>query len=72
MVLQNNLVSKQGATSPFHLFFGKGTINVLNTVQRFSEICVIAIHAAITNKMKESITSDLDLLKVMLPNVITC
>ncbi len=51
-VLQNILVSQQGAMSPYHQFFGKGRTSILDTVQRFGEICVVAICVTITNKMK--------------------
>ncbi len=51
-VLQNNLVSQQGAMIPYHQFFGKGRKNILDRVQRFGEICIVANRVAVMNKMQ--------------------
>ncbi len=51
-VLQNSLVSQQGAMSPYHQFFGKRRTSILDTVQRFGEICIVANQGAIMNKMQ--------------------
>ncbi len=49
-MLQNNLVSQQGAISPYHQFFGERRISIFNKVQRFGEICILAIQVAIMNQ----------------------
>ncbi len=44
-------MSQQGEI-PYHQFFGNGSASILNTIHRFGEICVVAIHVAIMNKMQ--------------------
>ncbi len=43
-VLQSNLASQQRAMSPYYQFFGKGRTRILDTAQRFDEICIVASH----------------------------
>ncbi len=71
-VLQNSLVSQQGAIHPYHQFFGKGRSSILVAVQRFGEICIFADCVAIMNKIQNRgcIVFGWDLLTTMLPNVI--
>ena len=38
--------------SPYHQFFGEGRTSILDTVQRFGEICIVANRVAIMNKMQ--------------------
>ncbi len=51
-MLQNNLVSQQGAMSPRHQFFVKGRTSLFHTIQRFGEICIIANRFTIMYKMQ--------------------
>ncbi len=73
-VLQNNLESQQGSMSPYNQFFGKGRTSILDTIQRFGEICIVANSVTIMNKMqnrgKHCIW--LGFADTMLPNVISC
>ncbi len=73
-VFQNNLVSQQGAMSPYYQFFGKGRTSILDAVQRFGEICIVTNHVAIMNKMQNQGKHCIcwDMLTTMLLNVIDC
>ncbi len=51
-VFRNNLVSQQGAMSPYHQFFGMRRKSMLDTVQRYGKICIVAKCDDIMNKMQ--------------------